>query len=157
MYLPNEVSATPQPIVSESAIDMLAQLFPHRKRSVLELVLRRCDLDLLRAIEQCGPTPSAFRPPISKVRYVLSTPGNLLFYPCITNRISRLPYTVRRISSRYKLNHISVQYSLIQSGYCQCQFQLQWVTYQTWHRGVHRKTVQCVSIQCRFNGTDILF
>lgn len=47
---------------------MLAQLFPHRKRSVLELVLRRCDLDLLRAIEQCGPTPSAFRPPTTKVR-----------------------------------------------------------------------------------------
>lgn len=46
---------------------MLAQLFPHRKRSVLELVLRRCDLDLLRAIEQCGPAPSAFRPPNSQV------------------------------------------------------------------------------------------
>lgn len=49
--------------VSETAIDMLAQLFPHRKRSVLELVLRRCDSDLLRAIEQCSRTPSAFRPP----------------------------------------------------------------------------------------------
>lgn len=34
---------------------MLVQLFPHRKRSVLELILRRCDLDLLRAIEQCHP------------------------------------------------------------------------------------------------------
>lgn len=41
--------------VSQTALDMLAQLFPHRKRSVLELVLRRCDLDLLRAIEQCSP------------------------------------------------------------------------------------------------------
>lgn len=66
-----QVSGTPQPVVSESAIDMLAQLFPHRKRSVLELVLRRCDLDLLRAIEQCGPTPSAFRPPTSKVIFCL--------------------------------------------------------------------------------------
>lgn len=36
------------PIVSQNAIEMLSSLFPHRKRSVLELVLRRCDLDLLR-------------------------------------------------------------------------------------------------------------
>lgn len=42
-------------VVSSNAIDMLVQLFPHRKRSVLELILRRCDLDLLRAIEQCHP------------------------------------------------------------------------------------------------------
>lgn len=48
--------------VSESALDMLTHLFPHRKRSVLELILRRCDLDLLRAIEQCRPAPSAFKP-----------------------------------------------------------------------------------------------
>lgn len=50
------------PAVSESAIDMLAHLFPHRKRSVLELILRRCDLDLLKAIEQCSPSMSAFKP-----------------------------------------------------------------------------------------------
>lgn len=59
---------SPQKTVSQSAIDMLAQLFPHRKRSVLELVLRRCDLDLLRAIEQCSAgsnVGSAFRPPVT--------------------------------------------------------------------------------------------
>ena len=49
-------SNTPQNLVSQNAIDMLSTLFPHRKRSVLELVLRRCDLDLLRAIEQCSKT-----------------------------------------------------------------------------------------------------
>lgn len=53
--------------VSQNAIEMLAQLFPHRKRSVLELILRRCDSDLLKAIEQCNrPTVeniSAFKPP----------------------------------------------------------------------------------------------
>lgn len=43
-------------------MDMLAHLFPHRKRSVLELILRRCDLDLLKAIEQCSPKASAFKP-----------------------------------------------------------------------------------------------
>ncbi|XP_030374269.1 doublesex- and mab-3-related transcription factor A2 [Scaptodrosophila lebanonensis] len=45
--------------VSQTAIDMLAQLFPQRKRSVLELVLKRCDLDLIRAIENVSPTSRA--------------------------------------------------------------------------------------------------
>lgn len=55
--------------ISQNAIDMLAQLFPHRKRSVLELILKRCDSDLIRAIEQCSKPSngtsitSAFRPP----------------------------------------------------------------------------------------------
>lgn len=44
-------------LVSQNAIEMLSSLFPHRKRSVLELVLRRCDLDLLKAIEQCSKSP----------------------------------------------------------------------------------------------------
>lgn len=60
--LDNASSAASTGRISESAIDMLAHLFPHRKRSVLELILRRCDLDLLKAIEQCRPTPSAFKP-----------------------------------------------------------------------------------------------
>ncbi|XP_001649612.2 doublesex- and mab-3-related transcription factor A2 [Aedes aegypti] len=53
--------------VSQNALDMLSQLFPHRKRSVLELILKRCDSDLLKAIEQCSKTPptSAFKPPVS--------------------------------------------------------------------------------------------
>lgn len=41
-------STSKSPLVSQNAIEMLSSLFPHRKRSVLELVLRRCDLDLLR-------------------------------------------------------------------------------------------------------------
>ncbi|XP_037942649.1 doublesex- and mab-3-related transcription factor A2 [Teleopsis dalmanni] len=45
--------------VSQNAIDMLSQLFPHRKRSVLELVLKRCDLDLIRAIENVSPRTTA--------------------------------------------------------------------------------------------------
>lgn len=44
----NEQNSQQTPLVSQNAIEMLASLFPHRKRSVLELVLRRCDLDLLR-------------------------------------------------------------------------------------------------------------
>lgn len=44
----SETNPQPNPLVSQNAIEMLSSLFPHRKRSVLELVLRRCDLDLLR-------------------------------------------------------------------------------------------------------------
>ncbi|XP_068152618.1 doublesex- and mab-3-related transcription factor A2 [Drosophila tropicalis] len=51
-----DLSATRRENVSQTAIDMLAQLFPQRKRSVLELVLKRCDLDLIRAIENVSPT-----------------------------------------------------------------------------------------------------
>ncbi|XP_055617509.1 doublesex- and mab-3-related transcription factor dmd-4 isoform X2 [Toxorhynchites rutilus septentrionalis] len=58
--------------VSQNALDMLSQLFPHRKRSVLELILKRCDSDLLKAIEQCSKSPpaSAFRPPVSSASIV---------------------------------------------------------------------------------------
>ncbi|EDV43498.1 uncharacterized protein Dana_GF16494 [Drosophila ananassae] len=50
-----DLSASRRESVSQTAIDMLAQLFPQRKRSVLELVLKRCDLDLIRAIENVSP------------------------------------------------------------------------------------------------------
>ncbi|XP_052562059.1 doublesex- and mab-3-related transcription factor dmd-4 [Culex pipiens pallens] len=66
--LPNSVP------VSQNALDMLSQLFPHRKRSVLELILKRCDSDLLRAIEQCSKSPptSAFKPPTSSHSSLIS-------------------------------------------------------------------------------------
>ncbi|XP_058467956.1 doublesex- and mab-3-related transcription factor dmd-4 [Malaya genurostris] len=58
--------------ISQNALDMLSQLFPHRKRSVLELILKRCDLDLLKAIEQCSKNPptSAFKPPVSSTSLI---------------------------------------------------------------------------------------
>nr|CAH7718843.1 unnamed protein product [Callosobruchus chinensis] len=37
--------------VSPASIEMLAKLFPNKKRAVLELVLKRCNHDLLKAIE----------------------------------------------------------------------------------------------------------
>ncbi|XP_017036725.1 doublesex- and mab-3-related transcription factor dmd-4 [Drosophila kikkawai] len=54
-----DLSAPRRENVSQTAIDMLAQLFPQRKRSVLELVLKRCDLDLIRAIENVSPAGRA--------------------------------------------------------------------------------------------------
>lgn len=37
--------------VTPASIDMLCKLFPNKKRAVLELVLKRCNHDLLKAIE----------------------------------------------------------------------------------------------------------
>lgn len=41
--------------VPPGSLDLLCRLFPEKKRSVLELVLRRCEHDLLKAIEHCVP------------------------------------------------------------------------------------------------------
>lgn len=46
--------------VPSSALEMLSKLFPEKKKSVLELVLRRCGDDLLKAIEQCSPLREGF-------------------------------------------------------------------------------------------------
>jgi doublesex- and mab-3-related transcription factor 4/5 len=67
-----------------TSLETLSRVFPHKKRAVLELVLRRCGHDLLRAIEHfvrrtengpaaavaAAPAPigrggSAFSPPLS--------------------------------------------------------------------------------------------
>lgn len=73
-------------IVSPASIEMLGKLFPNKKRAVLELVMKRCNHDLLKAIEhfnmnaksssveppEVSPTPdssshsSAFKPVISR-------------------------------------------------------------------------------------------
>lgn len=39
----------------ENSLDMLTKLFPNKKRSVLELVLKRCGDDLIKAIEEIVP------------------------------------------------------------------------------------------------------
>lgn len=44
--------------VSPASIDMLSKLFPNKKRAVLELVLKRCNHDLLKAIEHFNITNS---------------------------------------------------------------------------------------------------
>lgn len=44
-------SNTEEISVSPASIEMLTKLFPNKKRSVLELVLKRCNHDLLKAIE----------------------------------------------------------------------------------------------------------
>lgn len=41
--------------ILENSLDMLTKLFPNKKRSVLELVLKRCGDDLIKAIEEIVP------------------------------------------------------------------------------------------------------
>ncbi|KAB0795237.1 hypothetical protein PPYR_12076 [Photinus pyralis] len=48
---PEDNTATDEVVVSSASIEMLGKLFPNKKRAVLELVLRRCNHDLLKAIE----------------------------------------------------------------------------------------------------------
>ncbi|KAL1465847.1 hypothetical protein WDU94_005382 [Cyamophila willieti] len=45
---------------SPPSLDLLVRLFPEKKKSVLELVLKRCGDDLLKAIEQCVPLGNAY-------------------------------------------------------------------------------------------------
>ncbi|CAG9769819.1 unnamed protein product [Ceutorhynchus assimilis] len=42
--------------VSPASVEMLSKLFPNKKRTVLELVLKRCNHDLLKAIEHFNLT-----------------------------------------------------------------------------------------------------
>ncbi|CAH2075339.1 unnamed protein product, partial [Iphiclides podalirius] len=50
----NEDPTDAEGTVSTAGLEMLKKLFPGKKRSVLELVLRRCNHDLLRAVEHCN-------------------------------------------------------------------------------------------------------
>lgn len=54
--------------VSTAGLEMLKKLFPGKKRSVLELVLRRCNHDLLRAVEHFNATHVSLIPFFSSLR-----------------------------------------------------------------------------------------
>ncbi|XP_069675760.1 doublesex- and mab-3-related transcription factor A2-like [Periplaneta americana] len=49
------ISQNNKTTLSPNSLEMLTRLFPNKKRSVLELVLRRCGDDLLKAIEEIVP------------------------------------------------------------------------------------------------------
>ncbi|KOB75063.1 Mesenchymal stem cell protein DSCD75, partial [Operophtera brumata] len=51
-----DMGADSEGTVSTAGLEMLRKLFPGKKRSVLELVLRRCNHDLLRAVEHFNAT-----------------------------------------------------------------------------------------------------
>ncbi|XP_013186408.2 doublesex- and mab-3-related transcription factor dmd-4 [Amyelois transitella] len=52
----SEDGPDPEGAVTTAGLEMLRKLFPGKKRSVLELVLRRCNHDLLRAVEHFNAT-----------------------------------------------------------------------------------------------------
>lgn len=54
------VTKLPTQGFSPSSLELLVRLFPEKKKSVLELVLKRCGDDLLKAIEQCVPLGNAY-------------------------------------------------------------------------------------------------
>lgn len=54
------VTKLPAQGFSPSSLELLVRLFPEKKKSVLELVLKRCGDDLLKAIEQCVPLGNAY-------------------------------------------------------------------------------------------------
>lgn len=80
-------------VVSSASLDMLSKLFPHKKRAVLELVLKRCNHDLLRAIEHFNNSNatkisevkeeigSAFRPVGNKASILVPGHQNLPLIP----------------------------------------------------------------------------
>ncbi|XP_050436429.1 doublesex- and mab-3-related transcription factor A2-like isoform X4 [Adelges cooleyi] len=74
-------SAVTKTVVPPGSLDLLCRLFPDKKRSVLELVLRRCEHDLLKAIEHCVPlcnnlavTPKARKMTVEKTEQPLPPP-----------------------------------------------------------------------------------
>ncbi|XP_017118537.1 doublesex- and mab-3-related transcription factor A2 [Drosophila elegans] len=83
-----DLSAPRRDNVSQTAIDMLSQLFPQRKRSVLELVLKRCDLDLIRAIENVSPSGRNTPVDVTSTQLPSQEPGVVPSVPQITSRSS---------------------------------------------------------------------
>lgn len=91
-----DLSAPRRENVSQTAIDMLAQLFPQRKRSVLELVLKRCDLDLIRAIENVSPP----QPPMEQASRELLLPPVVPAPPPPTLQSLQLAFPTRSSAFR---------------------------------------------------------
>ena len=81
--------------VSQNAIDMLAQLFPQRKRTVLELVLKRCDSDLVKAIENISASASQVETDMETSVLPTSNVMKSAFKPVYSsgNMVSSVPHT----------------------------------------------------------------
>lgn len=135
---PETSDPTPEEIlVSPASIEMLAKLFPNKKRAVLELVLKRCNHDLLKAIEHfninnnkhesepdshsCNPeTSSAFKP-VSNNRtskpYVVPHSGSFSFIP--SNKAFSLYPFWPLFNPQFNPQPILPSPVLVQ-GFCEC-------------------------------------
>ncbi|XP_044727065.1 doublesex- and mab-3-related transcription factor A2-like [Chrysoperla carnea] len=87
-------NTTNNSIVNQASLDLLSKLFPQRKRSVLELVLKRCNHDLLKTIEHFNDsqiiTPPATKENNSNTKLIL--PNTLTS----TNSTTNLPLLYNR-------------------------------------------------------------
>ncbi|CAG9856676.1 unnamed protein product [Phyllotreta striolata] len=119
--------------VSPASIDMLAQLFPNKKRAVLELVLKRCNHDLRKAIEQVNVAPgggqsceeapqesaSAFKPVKDSAKskpYAVPHSGGFSFVP--TNKTFSL-YPFWPLFN-YQLPQPILPSPVLVQGICEC-------------------------------------
>lgn len=147
LAVPQDLSAPRRENVSQTAIDMLSQLFPQRKRSVLELVLKRCDLDLIRAIENVSPPaeqllPLPTLPPLPPLPPTLPPtlpPRSSAFRPVIAEQVSRRTESLGQINSvqlcstaRSHLLPHRLPFAPIPSGLCPSPFPLPWATFRIW-------------------------
>ncbi|CAH1102549.1 unnamed protein product [Psylliodes chrysocephalus] len=116
--------------VSSASIDMLAQLFPNKKRTVLELVLKRCNHDLRKAIEhvninnsqetsESDESASAFRPVKNGSKskpYMVPHSGSFSFIP--TNKTFSL-YPFWPLFN-YQLPQPILPSPVLVQGICEC-------------------------------------
>ncbi|XP_056636994.1 doublesex- and mab-3-related transcription factor dmd-4-like [Diorhabda sublineata] len=121
--------------VSQASIDMLAQLFPTKKRTVLELVLKRCNHDLRKAIEHVNinsnqehsdhqsnieASTSAFRPVNATAKsskpYLVPHTGSFSFIPNKT--FSLYPFWPL---FNYQLPQPILQSPVLVQGICECE------------------------------------
>lgn len=87
----SNVSNKPKPdnlVVSPASIEMLSKLFPNKKRAVLELVLKRCNHDLLKAIEHFN-SKSTTRPILDVT--ITESSHNSAFKPVANKSLKLLP------------------------------------------------------------------
>lgn len=79
-------------VVSPASIEMLSKLFPNKKRAVLELVLKRCNHDLLKAIEHFNSKSS--QPPTQNTLDVVgSEQHSSAFKPVSNKNVKLIPST----------------------------------------------------------------
>lgn len=88
----------PQVQVSPASVDMLNKLFPNKKRAVLELVLKRCNHDLLKAIEHFNATSGKQQDVDGEQQQKKIVDGNSAFKPVVHNLSGKGSSTLKALA-----------------------------------------------------------